>query len=279
MNREKVISREYKIVLKAEYFSGTEAELLKKAKVFWKSFKDATKPAVKNFKEQPIKISEQRWIRFYDTQEKVLINHDYIFRERAEIRSGKKEVTLKFRHPDRYVSQDRYMLSKRTGKGEVKFEEDIKTPFIVLYSFSSTHVVKEDFVAKKFKQLRKLYLGLVSIFGNEIDEKEVFIVNGLHIHEKVVSLGEVVLSDEFPENAECALIVWYESKKGDANPGIVEFSFRYGSKKERYDCETAQRAYELFLLMQKEMQMWIDENNLTKTGFVYGRKGIRAGSE
>src|SRR5690349_10137155 len=107
MNREKVISREYKLVLKAENFTGAENSLLKKAHSFWTNCKKVIKPVTSLTEGDLNKIAAQREIRFYDTPDLALHGMDYIFRERKNLLKDEKEVTLKFRHPDRYISQDR----------------------------------------------------------------------------------------------------------------------------------------------------------------------------
>src|SRR5215831_6525030 len=117
MNREKVISREYKLVLKTENFSGQEKELLNKASMFWKDCKKAIEPVIKSTDGGFDAINTRREIRFYDTKALEMHNMNYIFRERKGISNDKREVTLKFRHPDRYLSQDRDMLARKIGKG------------------------------------------------------------------------------------------------------------------------------------------------------------------
>jgi hypothetical protein len=81
----------------------------------------------------------QRWQqmqsrnRVYNTKDLLLHAKDYIFHERKSLTDGGQEVTLKFRHPDRYVSQDRGMKPKISRNKKVKFEEDIKATFVNIY--------------------------------------------------------------------------------------------------------------------------------------------------
>ena len=42
-------------------------------------------------------------------------------------------MTLKFRHPDRYLAADRSMEAA-SGRFETKFEEDVKPPFVSVFS-------------------------------------------------------------------------------------------------------------------------------------------------
>ena len=126
MNSEKVISREYKLVLKTEKFTGDEFNLLKNAKVVWASLKKVIQPVAQTEQENLDTISLKREIRFYDTKNFTLHNNNYIFRERKNFSNSQKEVTLKFRHPDRYVSQD---IQKKM-KSWIDIKNTTKTSFI-----------------------------------------------------------------------------------------------------------------------------------------------------
>jgi hypothetical protein len=269
MNREKVISREYKLVLKSENFNGSEYDVIGKATTFWAGFTNITKPIIKTFIGDFNAVSTKREIRFYDTKDFILNNNSYIFRERRDLLDDQKEVTLKFRHPDRYVSQDRDMLSRKIGNGETKFEEDIKAPFLKLYSFSSTQQIEDGQEYKNVKQVFKLYPGLKSRLRKNAEDEKMILVNDLVIREVVITGSEMMLCNDPLVKAECALIVWYDSKLPSGNPLIVEFSFRYGNKKEKYDGRTALNGYEIFMAIQEKMKTWIEEKDKTKTGFIY----------
>jgi len=269
MNREKVISREYKLVLKAEKFLGQEKDLLSKAQNFWKDCITTIDPSGTHTAGTFDKINGQWEIRFYDTSDLSLYHTNYIFRERRDLLSDEREVTLKFRHPDRYFSQDRDMLSRKIGSGELKFEEDIKAPFLQLYSFSSTQPVKNGLGFTKLKPVLKLYPGLKPQLNALGDNESLSVVNNLSVREMVITGSALILSEDPSVHAECALIVWYDANEPGKDPIIVEFSFRYRNKKEKYDRETTELAYSLFLSIQQGMKSWIDDKNPTKTGFVY----------
>lgn len=82
MKKEKVISREYKIVLKSENFSGDESELRIKARNFWSTFESILKPTIKHSTGKLDKVERKREIKFYDTSDFLLQKQNYIFRER-----------------------------------------------------------------------------------------------------------------------------------------------------------------------------------------------------
>ena len=51
-------------------------------------------------------VKAHRRIRFFDTQERHFHAHQYVLRERISVELGERQVTLKFRHPDRYGDDD-----------------------------------------------------------------------------------------------------------------------------------------------------------------------------
>ena len=64
-------------------------------------------------------------------------NNNFLLRIRKEKKSEEYDVTLKCRHPDRYVSASHDLSSSVKGI-EIKFEEDIVTPFISKFSLSAS---------------------------------------------------------------------------------------------------------------------------------------------
>ena len=99
----KVNSREYKIMLRPEKFPGGEEQVLRGAADFWRDANKVLGPAVLGAMGDLDKVQEHRTIRFFDTSTERLNRNAYIFRERADSNGKTREVTLKFRHPDRYV--------------------------------------------------------------------------------------------------------------------------------------------------------------------------------
>ena len=266
MKSQRIISREYKLVLKAKEFVGEESVLLEKSTLFWTSLNSVPELKCSGSLSEP---GLRREIRFYDTDDSVLYHHNYIFRERKGEEDEKKEITLKFRHPDRYVSGDRDMLPKKIGKGSRKFEEDIKRKFQSLYSYSSSQSCKEEQAFERLGDISKYYPGIEKDIHHFDKDEKLHIVNSLQIRELVIKGGEILLCESPGEKAECALIAWYDLGNRGNEPLIVEFSFRYGNKKENYDREVSQNAYDLFLNIQEKLDPWLDKDANTKTGFLY----------
>lgn len=270
MSRQKVISREYKLALKAKNFTGDESELIEKAIGFWTALQKAIK-SIAATTERTIDVKSRREIKFYDTQGETLQNAHYIFRERKDLSDNQKEITLKFRHPDRYVAQDRDMNVQAAVESEIKFEEDIKAPFTVLYSFSSTQAITDETELKKLEHIAKIYGGLTEQFEQSQLEEKIAIVNARVMHEIVINGPQIMLNNDASEKAECALIVWYDAENVGGKPMIAEFSFRYKNKQEEYSAGTSQKAHDVFMLIQEKLERWIDKKNTTKTGLVFAK--------
>lgn len=141
--KQNVTSREYKVMLKKERFVGMHVDLLKSAGDFQKDYKAVIRNIVFDTDGSLDKIKKQRTIRYYDSTDQRLRKNNYVFRERIDLSTEKREVTLKFRHPDRYISQNRNMAATDVENGKTKFEEDIKLPFLKLYSFSTKQPIAD----------------------------------------------------------------------------------------------------------------------------------------
>ena len=268
--RRKVTSREYKIMLNKERFIGSEDVLLDRAKQFWGLFKDAIEDRVRDTDKSLNKIKKRRTIRFYDTEDRRLRANSYAFRERIDLSSGQREVTLKFRHPDRYVAQDRNMDATDRDEGETKFEEDIKPPFEKLYSFSTKQEIEDGKELNKLNDPGRLFPDFKKRLPGYRGGERIVPVGGFTVTELVVTGADFEIRKKKPNrDAECALIVWYNANGKANEPAVVEFSFRYGDKEEEYDGEAAQRAFAVFGRLQNLSEDWIDSEGPTKTAFIY----------
>ena len=270
---QKVISREYKIMLNKERFIGSEADLLKRAKEFWDSFKDATEGVVLDTSKSLKEIEKRRTVRFYDTPDRRLRASDYVFRERVDDANGKREVVLKFRHPDRYVAEDRNMDAADVRKGKSKFEEDIKPPFIKLYSFSTKQKIDDDKRLNKLNDPGCLFPDLKKRMLSYRGDDPLMLVGDFTARELVITGAGLQIGKNPKVEAECALVVWYNADCKESRPVVAEFSFKYKGKdeKEEYDGATAKRAYEVFRALEAMPVEWIDSMGPTKTAFVYSR--------
>ena len=233
MSKQRVKSREYKVMLSPMRFTGDEDQIITKAGKFWSAVKQTIQPFVKDIIGELDNVVHRRTIRFYDTRDFQLRSNDYVFRERRDLRTDEKEVTLKFRHPDRYISQGRNMDARKIKRGKTKFEEDIKPPFLKLYSFSTKQKLKDDTELKKLSDLVTLFPD----FRNKLDDyhkdEGIKVVSNFTAHEIVISGAKFKIRNNPKLYSECALIVWYNNESTKTSPEVVEFSFNYQNEKEK----------------------------------------------
>jgi hypothetical protein len=268
----KVVSREYKAMLKASRFTGDENQLLETAGRFWRAAGAAFASVVVDVGGNLSKVQARRLIRFYDTPKRELNANAYIFRERADLDGKLREVTLKFRHPDRYLAQDRDMRAADGADARTKFEEDIKPPFQSLFSHSTTQRIAATGTIDALKDLSRFYPGIKQELERLEKDTPIGVVDKFTARELVVGGATLQLGKSRKVPAECALVIWYDNtdhSKGEG-PVVVEFSFKYGDGSEDYGGGPVRRAYETFDVLQHGLPDWVDKASKTKTAFVYG---------
>jgi hypothetical protein len=263
-----VQSREYKVMLRPEGFGGKEEAMLKAAGAFWRDFRAQTAGVVIEAEGDLDRIKTQRLITFFDTPKQLLNGSSYIFRGRVDLESEKRQVTLKFRHADRFLAQDRTMDPSVPQGAKTKFEEDIKAPFLSLYSFSTS--LPFDKPSRNLGELARLFPDLAERVEGFRESETLAAVNNFTAHELVVEGGNIRIAKHPRVEAECALIVWYDHAGRKDMPGAVEFSYRYGDDDEAYGGTAARRAFETFTVLQTRLAKWVAPEARTKTAFVFG---------
>jgi hypothetical protein len=263
-----VQSREYKVMLRPEGFSGKEEAMLKAAGAFWRDFRTRTADVVIEAEGDLDRIKTQRLITFFDTSKQLLNGSNYIFRERLDLEGERRQVTLKFRHADRFLAQDRTMDPSVLEEAKTKFEEDIKPPFVSLYSFSTS--LPLDKPSRDLDELAHLFPGLAERVEGFRKSEPLAAVNSFTARELVVEGGSIRLGKHLKVEAECALIVWYDHAGRKDMPAAVEFSYRYGDDNEAYGGMTARRAFQMFTVLQSQFARWVAPEGRTKTAFVFG---------
>ena len=269
MKRRRVVSREYKVMLRPAKFGGLETQLLGTAREFWRDFSRVSAGVVLDGRGTLENIEKRRLIVFLDTRAQHLKDGGYIFRVRRALKSGRPEVTLKFRHQDRFVAESRRMKSRRAN-ASTKFEEDIKAPFVSLYSFSASGKVDKKGIPSNLDDVSRLFPDLTKRLGDVEGTHAVSEVNGFTASELVITGAHLRIGSSPKTEAECALIVWYDHKGSPTEPVAVEFSYRYGDAGGQYGGRTARRAFDVFQALQSDLQTWVDPNPRTKTAFVFG---------
>jgi hypothetical protein len=268
MARKDVASREYKVMLLPDRFAGDEATARLAVDAFWdelaKLMASHDIPTKGTFDE----VKAHRLVRFFDTDEHLLNANRYIFRERVDVGTGEREVTLKFRHVDRYVAADRSMDSASQKDTKTKFEEDVKPPFVSVFSFSTTIAVDDDITVAELRQVADLYPGLAEELDDFPKDARLSLVRDFTARETVL-VGAFLMLGKKGIEAECALVIWHDDDDPSTPPVAVEFSFKYADDEEEYGGSLARDAYRMLDILNS-LDMWVHPNPVTKTAFVYG---------
>jgi hypothetical protein len=266
MSAAKVGSREYKVMLNPARFAGAEDDLLGPAREFWRTAARVLGPAVLFTSGDLDRVKARRLIRFYDTPDRHLNRNAYILRDRLPVEGRGREVTLKFRHPDRFIARARDMSAG--GKGKTKFEEDIKPPFQQLYSYSTTTPVDPEHKLAALKDAMKLFPGLRRSLTGFSADAPLAPVDDFTAREVVIGGAALHLGKKYNVAAGCVLVIWYDHARG-GNPVAAEFSYKYGDNDEQYGAGTVRRAFDVFQLLQTGFDGWVDPASKTKTAFAY----------
>ncbi len=262
-----VTSREYKVMLRPELFNGDETAFAAAVGRFWADLGARLAridiPVEGDFGE----VKAIRLIRFFDTDDQGLHGESYIVRERLDTESEERQVTLKFRHPDRYVAGDRVMeAASETAK--TKFEEDVKPPFVSVFSFSTTADLDAAAELGTLGDVADIFPGLKDAVDELPWEAPLQLVSGFTAKEVVLAGANILLGKrDIP--AECAMVLWYDEGEQDITPVVAEFSFKYGDDQEDYRGSVARDAYDVLTALQNDLTDWVDPNPRTKTSFVY----------
>lgn len=259
-----VTSREYKLLLDPSNF--TYATESSKVDNYFDDLVTAVEAAISRDVTGSLSLDTTRTVKFYDKSGSCdLKNLGYIFRDRIE--SGNSEVTLKFRSPDRYIS-DFEDLSATSNQAETKLEADIgvkgTNTFNVVYSHSTTS--PNTRTINEFADINYHFPGFNSDYGFS-DSTPLSLVGNLSINERVYKGGEIDLGSI---DAEVSVTLWYTSSSPSSatHPAIVEVSFKYEDSSADYTKAVVNRAKTTFEALQG-LTAWNSTSSTTKTEFVY----------
>ncbi len=272
-------SREYKVMLIAHKFAGDQEQLLKQTARFWQDFKKAIADHVFDTSGDLDEINKKRSIVFWDTVDHCLRTNGYVLRERRDFTDGSddgnREVSLKFRHPDRYLAAGQNVASAEGIEDDLKFEEDIKAPFQSLFSLSNKIPLAPEQTFAKLSDISRLFPSIKEGFDCFDPEKSITPVRNYKARELVIDGSDFQIGKDPKVEAECAIVVWYDHAGSETDPEMVEFSYRYKNDDEEskllenHATEVVLHAYAVFQILQDTMDEWIDPASLTKTAFVY----------
>jgi hypothetical protein len=261
-------SREYKLMLKAARFEGDEAALNKAAATLWSDLAAIVVPHSVALSGTDDIARRRRQVRFLDTADRWLRSRDYVLRERIDLDEDERQITLKFRHPDRYISQDRDMMPAKGHEPDIKFEEDIKPPFTAVFSFSSDVLVPKDHELASLTDAAALYPGLPEDAGEFPEDSSLVVVGDFTAFERVLKGTSFQIRKDPEVLAECSLTLWYGAES-DPRPRVAEFSFKYEDADEGYTAKMSRRAFDAFAAIQSKAGDWIDGASMTKTAYAY----------
>ena len=264
MANPNVTSREYKVMLDPTQFAyNTE---FSNVSSFLSAADTAITAAISRTVSGSPYLSKDRTVKFYDTAGSCQLKAiGYSFRERID--NGNSEVTLKFRSPDRYIS-DFEDLSATSGSAETKLESDVgyssTSPFRVVYGHSTkapnTRTINE------MRDINTQFPGFDNDYGFS-NSTALDLVGNLTVYEHVY---KGVIIDLGQYDAEISVTVWYDSNpSGTQAPVAVEASFRYADSAANYTKKVVNRAEQSFYALQG-LSSWVSLNAQTKTQFVYG---------
>jgi hypothetical protein len=271
MPRHYVESREYKLLLRCPLFGGNQPSVMETAARFWSDVARVTAPLILDSSDDECQIDSQRVVRFFDTRQQRLNAANFILRIRNKVADDDEELTLKFRHPDRYVAEAQHVEPKTPYDVHAKFEEDVKAPFLSLFSASATATVPVDTRFRRVADILAVFPYLERLRSNSDPDDTLDVVNDFTAREIVLALGKIQLRRTPRADAACALIIWYKDGV-TSEPVAVEFSFRYKDQKEEYSAAMSARAFNVFHAVQRQLKYWVDSKAQTKTQIVYGKR-------
>jgi len=142
------------------------------------------------------------------------------------VESGEYEITLKCRHPDRYISSS-YDLSSAKKNIQFKFEEDISVPFISKFSHSASFEEQIMPDLTNFRDLLNIFPNL--ILEDILETDKLIKVCNFEPYEISYKIGTLDLTEK--KGVDLNLNLWYlDDRIKNNSPKIVEFTFNYESK-------------------------------------------------
>jgi hypothetical protein len=267
-------SRELKLILDPLRFQDPIVDIRK----FQKMIKAETDMLDGKFKQEDNLDPRYRRTYYLDTDDFKLKAKSFFLRIREELEGEKKskyDVTLKCRHPDRYIS-GAFDLSD-PSKHRVKFEEDIIAPYISKFSLSSKYDDDKEPEIQDIKGLERKFPGLGK---HDIENGKLHKVNDFEAEEVSYKVGKIRFADKDDENEERVKIFlnfWY-SPNEKRLPLVAEFTFDYDANNrgtslmEEFPLSLVSKSYEFYHALQDRRIVSLDSSK-TKTSFAYQYRG------
>ena len=264
-------SREFKLMLNTTAFINRKEGI--------KKFSDILHFHIGNqngeFQEQDIE-EKKRLTWYLDTSRYDLNAKKFLFRIREEKETNEYNVTLKCRHPDRYVSA-LHDLSSPIKNIKTKFEEDIISPFVSKFSLSAEFQDKRKPKINTMGELGSLFPGLKGL-ANIPSTETLKKVNNFEAVEVSCQIGKIIFENKKDINA--YLNLWYVSSE-ENTPVIIEFTYNYSAKDpdekskgmllEEFPRSLVREADKLYMSLQEHRIVDLDVAK-TKTEYAYQYK-------
>lgn len=260
----KVTSREYKLLLDPNNFNyGMEASDVNR---YFAQAKTVIENKISRTVTGTMQLDAQREIRFYDTQGSCPLNSmGYSLRERIE--NGTKEVTLKYRGYDHYIT-DFEDLSSSVAGAKTKLEDDItrKDNLGFLVAASKSITVPTTRTINDFEDINTLFAGFKNNYSFS-PTQALQVVSGLTIYERKYAGPRIDLG-EF--DADIELSLWYtQMPYSGLKPAVAEVSFKYADTNGNYIKKVVSRAALSFAALKTLTQLNASSSTASKTQFVY----------
>ena len=267
MPRRILGSRRYKLSLQATAFAGDEQATRRAVDRFWASVQSVLDGLGVETERLLDEVKRRRRVFFLDTAEHGFNSQCYLIRECVDETSGDRRLTLKFRHPDRYVTQDRDMTAW-VAHEPGRLEEIVSPPYDSVFTHSTTIGIGPTTEVRRVEQLLALFPGLARDLRGTDDDDEVSVVRHYSVREMVLGGGSLVLRPHRTP-VPCELMMWHATDD-PTQPVCIEFSYAYGDDDEDYRGRVALEALDALRALHDGLPEWVDPDPQAKSTLVYG---------
>lgn len=279
-------SREYKLLLNTERFR----DRIGGTRLFWRILTFLVENqgnAIIPDTSDPDKDAEKRRTTWYlDTPGYELQRANITLRVRNEVEEKKPfKVTLKYRMPDRYTAAgcDPIPNPNKVKKYDIKFEEDVNSPFVSKFAYSASFRAEEMPPIATIQDVVELFPSIGQYGIPAVTP--IVVVNGFCAHEVQHYIGKLKLDKMPVERAaslpdfvvKVALNHWYLQENEDDYPLLTEFSFDFDALEsdnkedsvlEKFPTTVVAGANRLFRDVQNQAG-WLSPFGATKTAYLF----------
>jgi len=267
---DQITYREYKLLLRADHF--VKPSHFHK---FWKIARRVAKPLGVEFRKRGKSMETHvREVLLLDTPKFRLYNAGFILRRRTFYKKGlqetNREITLKFRSPDRESAAAVDVHPLLPCIHTVKFKEEVLTDreklgsMRTLYSHGCELDTPNTMLMQNFETIFQVFPALQRTGARRQAALEV--VNGVAIEEVLVNFGEIDFGSKAA--AKATLAIWRNRMTQEHLLGEFSYQIKFPSPAGlQGKARELSEAY--FVKLQTEAADWVHMGT-TKTAMVYG---------